>query len=131
AATLEELAEPFQGLLFVNLVDCDQLYGHRRNPQGYAQALEQIDAWLPRVFDQLGTRDALFITGDHGTDPTYSGTDHTREAVPILAAGELIHPNVDLNTRASFADLGATLAEAFEVGPLENGTSFAHQIGLG
>ncbi|MGZ3640292.1 MAG: phosphopentomutase, partial [Ktedonobacterales bacterium] len=131
AATLEELAQPFQGLLFVNLVDCDQLYGHRRNPQGYAQALEQIDAWLPRVLDQLGTRDALFITGDHGTDPTYSGTDHTREAVPILAAGELIRPNVDLNTRASFADLGATLAEAFEVGPLENGTSFAHQIGLG
>lgn len=129
-AALEELAQPFRGLLFVNLVDCDQLYGHRRNPQGYAQALEQIDAWLPRVLDLLGTHDALFITGDHGTDPTYTGTDHTREAVPILAAGETIRPNVNLGTRASFADLGATLAEAFDVGPLENGTSFAHELGL-
>ena len=129
-AALEEMGDSFRGLLFVNLVDCDQLYGHRRNPQGYAQALEQIDTWLPRIIDLLGTRDALFITGDHGTDPTYTGTDHTREAVPILAVGEPIRPHVDLGARTSFADLGATLAEAFAVAPLENGASFAHEIGL-
>jgi phosphopentomutase len=130
AAALEELALPFRGLLFVNLVDCDQVYGHRRNPQGYAQALEQVDAWLPRMLDLLGPRDALFITGDHGTDPTYTGTDHTREAVPILVAGAAVRSNVDLGARPTFADLGATLADAFAVGPLESGTSFADAIGL-
>lgn len=131
AAALDELARPFRGLLFVNLVDCDQLYGHRRDAQGYARALEQVDAWLPNMLRQLGPRDALFITGDHGTDPTYRGSDHTREAVPLLAAGGPIRANVDLGARASFADLGATLAEAFGVGPLASGASFAGEIGLG
>src|SRR5215813_3574798 len=70
AVALEQLEQPFRGLLFVNLVDCDQLYGHRRNPQGYALALEQVDAWLPQLLARLRSRDALFITGDHGTDPT-------------------------------------------------------------
>jgi phosphopentomutase len=130
AAALDEAGQAFRGLLFVNLVDCDQLYGHRRDPQGYAQALETIDAWLPRMLDQLGPRDALFITGDHGTDPTYKGTDHTREAVPLLGVGAPITPNINLGARGSFADLGATLAEAFGVGPLESGTSFAREIGL-
>jgi phosphopentomutase len=130
AAALDELDRPFRGLLFVNLVDCDQLYGHRRNPAGYARALEAVDAWLPEVLRRLGERDALFVTGDHGTDPTYSGTDHTREAVPLLAAGRPIRRNVDLGARASFADLGATLAEAFAVGPLSSGNSFAAEIGL-
>jgi phosphopentomutase len=130
AAATTELARPFRGLLFVNLVDMDQVYGHRRNPEGYARALEQVDAWLPSVLGALGPRDALFITGDHGTDPTYTGTDHTRESVPLLAAGGPIRPNVDLGVRSSFADLGATLAEAFGVGPLESGTSFAREIGL-
>jgi phosphopentomutase len=129
-ATMRELARPLRGLLFVNLVDCDQLYGHRRNPQGYAQALQEVDAWLPQVFAQLGPRDALFITGDHGTDPTFKGTDHTRECVPILVAGDPVTPNVNLGARASFADLGATLAEIFAVGPLASGTSFAREIGL-
>ena len=129
-ATMRELARPLRGLLFVNLVDCDQLYGHRRKPQGYAQALQEVDAWLPLVLAQLGPRDALFITGDHGTDPTFKGTDHTRECVPILVAGAPITPNVNLGARASFADLGATLAEVFAVGPLASGTSFAREIGL-
>jgi phosphopentomutase len=131
AAALDELARPFRGLLFVNLVDCDQLYGHRRNAVGYAHALEQVDAWLPKMLGLLGPRDALFITGDHGTDPTFRGTDHTREAVPMLAAGGPVTPNVDLGVRSSFADLGATLAEAFAVGPLDSGTSFAAAVGLG
>jgi phosphopentomutase len=131
AATLEELREPFRGLLFVNLVDCDQTYGHRRNPEGYAAALRSVDAWLPQVQALLGPRDALFITGDHGTDPTYSGTDHTREAVPMLVAGPPVRANVDLGVRGSFADLGQTLAEVFGVGPLAHGTSCAAALGLG
>lgn len=130
AVALEQLGQSFRGLLFVNLVDCDQVYGHRRNPQGYAQALEAVDAWFAQVLAMLGPRDALFITGDHGTDPTYKGTDHTRESVPILAAGGTLCANVDLGVRPTFADLGATLADAFDVPPPASGTSFAAQIGL-
>ena len=128
---LEELARPFRGLLFVNLVDMDQLYGHRRNPAGYARAMEAVDAWVPQVQALLGPRDALFITGDHGNDPTYRGTDHTREAVPILVNGAPIMPNVNLGVRRSFADLGQTLAATFGIPALPAGTSFAREIGLG
>ncbi len=127
---LEELATPFRGLLFVNLVDCDQLYGHRRDSRGYARALEAVDAWLPQVVSRLGARDVLFISGDHGTDPTFRGTDHTREAVPMLAVGPCLTPGVDVGVRTTFADLGATLADVFDVGPLQHGTSFAREIGL-
>ena len=130
AAAEAEVGERFRGLLFVNLVDCDQLFGHRRNPSGYAAALEAVDAWLPKLVAGMGEGDALFITGDHGTDPTYRGTDHTREAVPLLGFGKPLLPDVSLGARRSFADLGATLAEAFHVGPLESGTSFAGDIGL-
>ncbi len=127
---LAQIAEPFRGLLFVNLVDCDQLYGHRRDPQGYARTLEAVDVWVGSVLGLLGPHDALFITGDHGTDPTFKGTDHTREAVPMLAAGASVTSNVDLGVRSSFADLGATLAEVFGVGPLASGMSFASAVGL-
>lgn len=127
---LAQIAEPFRGLLFVNLVDCDQLYGHRRDPQGYARTLEAVDAWVGSVLGLLGLHDALFITGDHGTDPTFKGTDHTREAVPMLAVGASVTSNVDLGVRSSFADLGATLAEVFGVGPLASGMSFASAVGL-
>lgn len=130
AATLDWLKRPFHGLLFVNLVECDQLWGHRRDPHGYARALAAVDAWLPDALAALGPRDTLFITGDHGVDPTYRGTDHTRECVPLLCAGPAIRAHVDLGTRGTFADLGATLAAAFDVTPLEHGTSFAESIGL-
>jgi phosphopentomutase len=130
AATLAWLGRPFRGLLFVNLVECDQLWGHRRDPQGYARALAAFDAWLPSALAALGPRDALFITGDHGVDPTYRGTDHTRECVPLLCAGPAVRAGVSLGTRPTFADLGATLAAAFAVEPLEHGTSFSGAIGL-
>jgi phosphopentomutase len=130
AATLEQLACPFSGLLFVNLVECDQNFGHRRNPQGYAEALRAFDAWLPTALAHLGPGDALFITGDHGTDPTWRGTDHTRESVPLLAVGKAIQPGVNLGARTSFADLGATLAEAFDLLIPASGRSFAREIGL-
>lgn len=128
AAALGYLRQSFRGLLFVNLVECDQLWGHRRDPQGYARALAAFDAWLPQSLAALGQGAALFITGDHGVDPTYRGTDHTRECVPLLCAGPAICANVNLGTRASFADLGATLADAFGVAPLAHGTSFASDI---
>jgi phosphopentomutase len=128
AAALRWLGRPWRGLLFANLVECDQLWGHRRDPQGYARALAAVDAWLPDALAALGPRDALFITGDHGVDPTYRGTDHTRECVPLLCAGPAVHAGVDLGTRRSFADLGATLAEAFAVSPLDHGDSFAEAI---
>jgi phosphopentomutase len=130
ALTLDQLAQPFRGMLFINLVACDQVYGHRRNPQGYALQLAAYDAWLPQVLARLGPHDALFITGDHGTDPTYRGTDHTRECVPILAAGPAIRALVDLGVRNSFADIGQTLAAACDIGPLTNGESFASEIGI-
>ena len=130
AAALAAVARPFVGLLFVNLVECDQNYGHRRNPEGYAEALRAFDAWLPSLLARLGDGDVLFITGDHGTDPTWRGTDHTRESVPLLVAGKPVRPGVYLGARSSFADLGATLAEAFGLPPLAHGQSFARDIGL-
>src|SRR5699024_3238394 len=86
-ATLNYLDEDFDGLLFVNLVDFDMLYGHRNNPQGYAEALEYFDSFLPQIKNRLHDEDLLIITADHGCDPTTPGTDHTREYIPILAYG--------------------------------------------
>jgi phosphopentomutase len=130
AATLESLKQPFRGLLFVNLVECDQLWGHRRDPRGYADALAAVDAWLPDALGALGPRDALFITGDHGIDPTFVGSDHTRECVPLLCAGSGIPAGVQLGTRNTYADLGQTIAEAFAIGRFDKGVSFADRIGL-
>ncbi len=129
-ATLKWLERDFVGLLFVNLVEFDMLWGHRRDSQGYAQALRDVDNWLPQVQQLMRPNDALFFTADHGVDPTYHGTDHTRECVPLLAYGQPIHPGVNLGTRTTFADLGQTLAQAFRVGSLAAGTSFAQEIGL-
>jgi len=129
-ATLDWLAKDFSGLLFVNLVEFDMLWGHRRDSQGYGDALRQVDSWFARVQQVMRAGDAIFFTADHGVDPTYRGTDHTREHVPLLAYGEPIRAGVDLGTRSTYADLGQTLAEAFHVGPLAAGTSFAQRIGL-
>jgi phosphopentomutase len=129
-ATLRWLDTDFTGLLFVNLVEFDMLWGHRRDSQGYAQALRDADTWFAQVQRVLRPEDAIFFTADHGVDPTYGGTDHTRECVPLLAYGQPIHPDVNLGTRPTFADLGQTLAQTFEVGPLAAGTSFAHELGL-
>ena len=129
-ATLHWLDRDFTGLLFVNLVEFDMLWGHRRDSQGYAQALRDVDAWFAQVQQVLRPQDAIFFTADHGVDPTYRGTDHTRECVPLLAYGQPVRPGVNLGTRPTFADLGQTLAQAFAVGPLAAGTSFAHELNL-
>ena len=130
AATLRLLERDFTGLLFVNLVEFDMLWGHRRDSQGYAQALRDVDDWFAQVQKVMQPGDAIFFTADHGNDPTYQGSDHTREQVPLLAYGQSVRAGVDLGARSTFADLGQTLAQAFEVSPLVAGTSFAHEIGL-
>lgn len=115
-----------EALVFTNLVEFDSHYGHRRDPSGYRDCLQAFDAALPRLLEALGPRDALFITADHGNDPTFKGTDHTREFVPLLAAGPTLR-GADLGTLDSFADLGATLAENFGV-QVAAGRSFLGQI---
>ena len=130
AATLQWLERDFTGLLFVNLVEFDMLWGHRRDSQGYAQALQEVDAWFGQVQQVMRPDDAIFFTADHGVDPTYTGTDHTREHVPLLAYGVPVRAGVNLGVRPTFADLGQTLAQSFHVEPIAAGTSFAHAIGL-
>jgi len=129
-ATLRWLERDFTGLLFVNLVEFDMLWGHRRDSQGYAQALREVDSWFAQVQQVMRPDDAIFFSADHGVDPTYRGSDHTREEVPLLAYGEPVRAGVNLGVRATFADLGQTLAQAFGVEPLAAGTSFAGELGL-
>ena len=118
----------FQGLCFVNLVDFDMLYGHRRNIDGYAAALTEFDGWLAELLPQLGDEDLVMITADHGCDPAYTRTtDHTREYVPLLMAGKHLRP-VNLGTRKSFADIAATVTELLGVPYQTPGTSFAAEI---
>jgi len=120
----------FEGLCFVNLVDFDMVYGHRRDRQGYAKALNVFDNWLPGFLAKLGPEDAVIITADHGCDPGYSATtDHTREYVPLLILGQKIKP-VDLGTRKTFADVAATVAQMLGVTLDTPGTSFAEECVL-
>jgi len=116
AQTLRCLEEEKSGLIFVNLVDFDMLYGHRRDPKGYAHALVDFDQALGKILPKLGERDLLLISADHGCDPTFvATTDHTREFVPLLAYSSAFRKGKSLGTRESFADVGATLAELFHV----------------
>lgn len=113
--TLEIMDKDFNGLCFVNLVDFDALWGHRRNPQGYAEELEKFDVNLGKVLDKLNDDDLLIITADHGNDPTYTGTDHTREHVPFLAYSPSMKENGKLETAKTFANIGATIADNFGI----------------
>jgi phosphopentomutase len=108
--TLQCIQENREGLIFTNLVDFDSKFGHRRNPQGYGQALMEFDAWVPTLLDALSPGDLLIITADHGNDPTYRGTDHTREYVPLISMVKDGPVGNDLGNRSSFADIGATIA---------------------
>ena len=118
----------FEGLCFVNLVDFDMNFGHRRDAVGYSNALNEFDAWLPGFMEKLGDDDIVMITADHGCDPCYAATtDHTREYVPLLILGKQIKP-VNLGTRDSFADIAATVAELLDVQLDTPGTSFAADI---
>ena len=118
----------FSGLCFVNLVDFDMVYGHRRDIDGYAKALSEFDAWLPEFLSELGEEDVVMITADHGCDPGYTATtDHTREYVPLLILGKSVKP-VNLGTRSSFADVAATCAELLGVSLETPGKSFAKEV---
>lgn len=123
------LAKPFHGLSFLNLVDFDALFGHRRDPKGYADALEEYDARLPEVFAGMEEDDLLIITADHGNDPTYTGTDHTREYVPLLVYSKrFANGGKELPLRTTFSDIAATVAENFGVTSPEYGTSFLSDL---
>lgn len=113
---LEAMEKNFNGLIFANLVDFDQLYGHRNDAAGYARCLEEFDASLPEIKEKLQSEDILIITADHGCDPTTPSTDHSREYVPLLVYGENLKKGVKLGVRETFADLGMTIAEYLEVG---------------
>ncbi len=113
AATVKEAERKFRGLVFANLVDFDMLYGHRRDPKGYAKEIEWFDSVLPQLLQALGPEDLLLLTADHGNDPTFPGSDHTREYVPLIA----YRPSAkgkNLGTRSTFADIGATILEALQ-----------------
>lgn len=122
-ATREALADTRRGLVFTNLVDFDQDYGHRRDVAGYAEALERFDAMLPELLAALGEGDLLLMTADHGNDPTWPGSDHTREQVPILIHGPGLGQG-SIGQREGFADIGQSLATAFGLAPLPHGRSF-------
>ena len=126
--TLRYAGQDFEGLCFVNLVDFDMLFGHRRDIDGYAKALSAFDAWLPTLLEQLGDEDIVMITADHGCDPAYTATtDHTREYVPLLVLGKAVKP-VNLGTRSTFADIAATVADLLGVDYTCPGTSFAKEV---
>jgi len=125
--TINALNAESKGLIFSNLVDFDMLYGHRRDPEGYAKALEDFDQHLPEILDALKENDLFIITADHGNDPTFRGSDHTREYAPLLVYGKTAQAGVNLGTRESLADIGQTIAENFGV-KLTDGKSFLSEI---
>lgn len=116
----------FRGLCFTNLVDFDMLYGHRRDSEGYTQALNEFDSWLSGFIKTMNADDILMITADHGCDPGFKGTDHTREYIPFLMYGNKVVPH-DLGVRKSFADIASTIADIFDVDYKTKGCSFANQ----
>lgn len=113
---------------FINLIDTDQVYGHRQDPKGYGRCLEEIDPAIPAMLEKLNDGDLLFISGDHGNDPADDSTDHTREFVPILAFRKGSEKGNDLGTRETFADVSATILEAHGIETILKGTSFLKQI---
>jgi phosphopentomutase len=127
ARTLQAMREHPAGLIWINLVDFDMLFGHRNDPEGYSLALEEVDAWLPEFEATLQPGDLVMITADHGCDPVTPSTDHTREYVPLLAFGPRVKAGVNLGTRRSLADAGQTIAANFGL-KLASGASFLSEI---
>lgn len=126
--TIRVMGEPFHGLSFTNLVDFDSLYGHRRDPEGYGRALQDFDRQLPELMARIGEEDLLLLTADHGNDPIHPGTDHTREYVPLLVWSPGMKKAISLGVRATFADVGATIAANFKLPAPQFGTSFLAEI---
>ena len=126
--TINYIKKENKGLIFTNLVDFDSKYGHRRNIKGYKEALEEFDARIPEIIESMNEKDILIINADHGNDPAYKGTDHTREYIPLLVYGKDIKEGINLGTRKSFADIGATVADILNVSKTKNGTSFKEEV---
>lgn len=127
-AWLDYMRKPFDGLCFTNLVDTDMLFGHRRDVKGFGEALEYIDSKIPEVKSLLGEEDLLIITADHGCDPTHTGTDHTREHIPLLVYTPKMTKLVDLGTRTTYADIAATCAQWLGLPDRFGAESFADQL---
>ncbi len=127
-ATIDYLKKDNQGIIFTNLVDFDSKYGHRRDPEGYRRALEEMDERIPDLLESLRPTDMIIFTADHGNDPTFRGSDHTREYIPILIYGENIKENVNIGTRKSFADIAATISDILEIPATGKGESFKNSI---
>ncbi len=125
--TIHALVQDTRGLIFSNLVDFDMLYGHRRDTEGYARALEHFDASLPAIEAAMWEGDLMILTADHGNDPTFPGSDHTREYAPLLVYGKKARGGVDLGTRGSLSDIGQTIAENFGL-ELAEGKSFLREV---
>ena len=126
--TMQFMKEEFEGILFTNLVDTDMIFGHRNDVEGYASALEYFDGKLPEIISLMKEEDILFITADHGCDPTTDSTDHSREYVPMLAYGKPVKAGVDLGVRKTFADLGQTVSDYLELGAEFEAESFLQDI---
>ena len=126
--TIEAMQQPFEGILFTNLVDFDSKYGHRRDPIGYGKAIEEFDAALPGILDAMQEEDILMLTADHGNDPVHAGFNHTREYIPFVACGKSIKEGYDLGTRSTYGDIGQTIADILEVEPTSIGSSFKDEI---
>ena len=127
-ATLLQINEAPDGLIFTNLVDTDMIYGHRNDTVGYRRALEEFDKFLPKIIKALLPSDLLIITADHGCDPTTPSTDHSREYTPLLVYSHGLKTGVNLGTRSTFADIGATCADFLGVSPTESGRSFLREL---
>ncbi|MEF8873532.1 MAG: phosphopentomutase [Candidatus Thermoplasmatota archaeon] len=126
--TIEQMGKDNTGLIMTNLVDFDMRWGHRNDPEAYGEGLGDFDERIPELLEAMGEKDVLIITADHGCDPTYEGTDHTREYVPLLLYGSSLDEGVDLGTRSTFSDLGQTVADMFSLGDLPHGSSFLSSI---
>jgi phosphopentomutase len=129
-ATIDAVKQESEGLIFTNLVDFDMLYGHRRDIEGYAKALMTFDEYIPVLINHLKKDDMLIITADHGNDPSFTGSDHTREYIPILNYGFKIKKGYDIGVRTSFADIAATIAEALSIDYETRGRSYFSEIYL-
>lgn len=126
--TLEYMKENHKGLIFTNLVDFDMKWGHRNDPKSYGEGLEEFDVRLREIMDNMNDDDVLFITADHGCDPTAPGTDHTREYVPFLAYGAPLKKDLNLGTKTGFYSMGQTICDIFNTEKIKNGESFLNEI---
>ena len=129
--TIQYIKKDFEGILFTNLVDYDMIYGHRNDIEGYKNALIYFDQKLPEILQSLKPDDILFITADHGCDPTTPSTDHSREYVPIIVYGKNIKQNINLGIRSTFADLGQTVSDYLELNANFDAVSFWNDIKKG